>query len=82
MRDKKAVLDAAFYESRKHGRSGRGITLFRTADGPAFIKIVISGDRLHREVAAKEALKTISLLNGEPAFSLLPNGGDYNGKRD
>jgi hypothetical protein len=81
MRDKQRVLEAAFYESRKYGQHGRGITMFRTADGPAFIKVVISGDRLHREAAAEEALKTIDMLDGEPVFSLLPNGGDYLGKR-
>jgi hypothetical protein len=81
MRDKQRVLEAAFAESRKYGQHGRGITLFRTADGPAFIKIVITGDRLHRECAANEAIKTIKMLNGEPVFSLLPNGGDYLGRR-
>tara|TARA_R110002167_G_scaffold65480_2_gene185312 strand:+ start:13251 stop:13502 length:252 start_codon:yes stop_codon:yes gene_type:complete len=81
MRDKQRVLEAAFSASRKYGQYGRGITLFRTTDGPAFVKTVITGSRKQREVEARETLKTIAMLGGEPVFSLLPNGGDYLGKR-
>lgn len=81
MRDKKAVLTKAFSESRKYGQFGRGITMFKTSDGPAFIKVVISGSVAQREVDARENLKKIERLGGTPVFSLLPNGGDYQGMR-
>lgn len=81
MRDKQRVLDAAFSESRKYGRYGRGITMFKTSDGPAFIRVPLSGSKEQREVTARENLKSIELLDGTPVFSLLPNGGDYLGMR-
>ena len=81
MRDKERVLEAAFAESRKYGEFGRGITMFKTSDGPAFIKVVLSGSKSQREVKARENLKTIELLGGVAVFSLLPNGGNYHGMR-
>ncbi len=81
MRDKQRVLEKAFSESRKFGKYGRGVTMFKDSDGPAFMKVVLSGSIQQREVSARENLKIIERLGGTALFSLLPNGGDYLGQR-